>query len=193
MQISKIIILVNIIVSLYAGNSMFLFNCIKICSESRVLYYLQNNPSLINATDQHKDSMLHYAVRYKKYRVIAYLVNHGADVSLIGANHQTPVDIAIENNDTVAMKYLMTSRTFSRVAGENKVQNFLKQDKELFELYEDNFIDDDEFESFQEEMHDFSKRVREKSMYDKKHKVYMRSRSVVNKSHNVGNADITIK
>lgn len=201
MKYFNIIFLVNIFLSnLLAGGNSFLFNCLKSCPQDRVLYYLQSNNLPIDTQDSHNDTLLHYAVRYKKYRIISYLVSQGADVAALGANNQTPVDIAISNNDTTAMQYLMNSSSFTRVKDNGRIKYFLKKHKNLYSLYQDNFEDDfmgdfdKETDNFQEEVNSFSDKIRKKSMYDKKRKIYTRSHTKVDKrSKNNGNIDITIK
>lgn len=57
---------------------------------------LELKPALLNKQDQHLRSPIHYAVLMKKFKVLAFLVDHGADLFLTDTNGQTPTHLAAQ-------------------------------------------------------------------------------------------------
>ncbi len=185
----KRFVLINIFLSFIYGANLSIFSCIKICSEDEVKRLFDANASLISLEDEHRDTPLHYAVRYKKYRLLYYLVKKGADVSKIGANHLTPVDIAIQNGDKIAIKFLMLSPTFGRVKSK-LVQEYLKGEG-FDDIANEDFLDAPS--DFQNEVKIFSDRVRERSKKKSSTNYIDSHYKHDNKSLNKGNVEVYIK
>ncbi len=180
---------------LFAETNTTLFKCVKLCPEEQIIQELKRHTEFLGSVDMHRDTLLHYAVRYKRYKLLRYLVKQeGVDVAAIGANHKTPVDIAIDNNDTLALRYLMLSPTFNRVLYNKRVRTFLLEHQEEDEFFDD-FEDIDSLHNdFSQELQEFTTKIKRKSLYDKKRKLYMKSESHIDKnSKNRGNINILIK
>ena len=198
----KRIIIINFILSFGLAYTISLFTCIKLCPQKNVIQILDNNQSMISIRDAHKDTLLHYAVRYRKYRLIRYLIRKGADVGAIGGGGKTPADIAAENKDVTAMRYLMLSPTFARVKSRKNVLLFVVANKQLKEIFKENFEDEEDENSFiekgnfLEESKKFYEKVKERSRYLHKYKkrnIIKSKSSIDKKSHNSGNIQVMIK
>ena len=199
----KRIIIINLVLSFGLAYTISIFTCIKLCPQQNVIQILDNNKSLVFIRDKHKDTLLHYAVRYRKYRLIRYLVHNKADVGAIGSRGKTAADIAAENKDVTAMRYLMLSPTFAKVKDKKPVRTFIASNKTLNELLRENFREEEEDENafiekgnFLEESKRFYEKVKERSRTLRKYKKrnIIKSRSSIDKkSHNSGNIQVMIK
>ncbi len=62
--------------------------------ETQALAILEREPALIHACDRRGWTLLHMAAAVLNQRLVAWLLDHGADVNVQGPEDRTPLDLA---------------------------------------------------------------------------------------------------
>ena len=76
-----------------------------------VIELLLSHGAEINALDgESKSTALHYAASYGRLEAVKTLVAHGADVSLKTAKGQTPLELAVSNNQDDVAAFLRSAK-----------------------------------------------------------------------------------
>jgi ankyrin repeat protein len=68
---------------------------------------VKKDPSALNQTDEHKQSLLHIACYAKKYETAEYLIEQGMDVNQGDKRQETPMMNAAIKNDIKLMELLL--------------------------------------------------------------------------------------
>lgn len=74
---------------------------------SDLINLILTNPDsslLLNSPNSQGNNPLHWAVLNKKHEVISSLIKHGAEVSSENAFNETPVDVAVKIDDSLALR-----------------------------------------------------------------------------------------
>jgi ankyrin repeat protein len=78
---------------------------------------LLNHKELLSETYPNRENLLHLAVKYRRYNLINFLVKNNLDVAKQNSNGNTPLHIAIYNEDLNAVGLLMLSKSFTKALG----------------------------------------------------------------------------
>ena len=65
----------------------------------QILDFLIQSGANIQQMHEKVGSTLHYAVKHRKCEMVKYLVEKGVDVNIKDSQHQTPLMIAVQNDD----------------------------------------------------------------------------------------------
>jgi len=168
-----------------------IFQCIKVCNETKILQRVKSLKN-IKIKDNEGNSLLHYAVIYKKYRLLKYLVDQNIDIYVLNFQNQTPIDIAIFNEDLYAIKILMHGKNFN--IQKESVVKFLSKYEEFNGTIEEYYQDEnmlDELEEYNKRVKNFSKKIQNRSILKKDN--YLLNESKTKNSKNYGNINIIIE
>jgi ankyrin repeat protein len=71
------------------------------------LQLLLNMKFDINQYDNYQNTPLHYTIQYNNHQITEFLINNGADMSIVNMNYDIPLMIAIKNNNMNMIKLLL--------------------------------------------------------------------------------------
>ena len=95
------------------GDDTFLIemfhNAVILGSTELVDLFLKKNPDLINAENNLSDTALHKAVKYRKIEITQLLLNRGANIDAVNFSRQTPLYLAVLNQDFDMVKLLVNN------------------------------------------------------------------------------------
>lgn len=87
---------------------------------SKMERYEQISDAELNQTDSQGKTLLHLAAKERDTALLEYLLNKGLDVHAKTADLDTPLHLAVFNNDIPSAEVLFFNGAFSDVLAENK-------------------------------------------------------------------------
>lgn len=198
----------NIDLKIKADTNTSIFYKIRYESDSAVLAYVRGHIFLLDSYDLNKRNLLHYAVLYKKYKLLKFLISQKKSVSSQDGAGDTPLHLAVKNSDIYAIKLLMLSPSFIIAMKLKNRDNLtpveianINNNNDIIELFnsymsEDNqeWIDYDDFdkdlENHMEKQRDFFEKLQKKSNNYKE--TYIKAYNKVKSSKNLGNINIEL-
>ncbi|WP_084275044.1 ankyrin repeat domain-containing protein [Nitratiruptor tergarcus] len=196
----------NIDVNINSDQNTSIFYRVRYDNENSILQYVKSHLFVLDKYDINRRNLLHYAVLYKKYRLLRFLIDQKKNIAIQDGAGNTPLHLAVMNRDTYAIKLLMLSPSFAIALKLKNGDNLTpleiaakRNDKNVVDLLRsfgtennqewidyDNFNED--FEKQKQKHKKFFEKLREKTK--KKHNSHIESSHIIKGSKNTGNIDI---
>ena len=82
-------------------------------SENDIIEKLSKSKIKIDKTFIYGDNLAHLSIKYRKYKLLSFLIKNHFDISLQNSNGNTPLHIALYNDDYKAINILLKSNYFT--------------------------------------------------------------------------------
>lgn len=192
-------------------NNTTLFEFLKIEDEKSAIEYLRQHLFLLNMYDVNHRSSLHYAILFKKYNILRYLLDNGVKTYTQDGGGDTPLHLAVKNRDFYAIRLLMQKPETIKALYITNAQGLTPEAiakkrgyKKIYRYLHSFVVDDSDYDAVFEELDSEleerpKKRKSYKNLQEKKKKTitikhsHLKSQTTIKNSTNTGNAKIKLE